>query len=600
MDKIWPWVQKANIEGPAHAQIFKSKVLVTTPEKPLIRAGKGTVVRQKSADAYMDEIEALYLEKIENPETVHGLPHLRLPYTIENLQHFICTFLSHLLSWDVKAKDDIFVLGMDSLQTNQVANGLKSRLISQIPDVSWITPKAIYHNPTPASLARFCYDCIKTGHGVNGDVETEKQTQRVRRMEKLVERYTDDLPSRHPDERSPVATRISPRKRTKLDHITSGIHGSKGSMGIALTGSTGTLGTNLLQCLLEDDTVTKVYCLDRSATAESRQKKSFRSRGLSKLLQNNRVVFYKATFGAPHFGLETAVFNEMLDDVDVIIHNAWKVDFNHQLESFETEHIRSVRNLIDWSIESKRHPRIVFVSSLSSVSHWSLHHTGPVPEEPVDDYDVAQTLGYGESKHVAERILQAASSQSGVPVAILRVGQIAGSTSSNGTTWTKAEYLPSLIQTSLALGRVPDTLPGAIDWIPVDTLANIIVDLVQGFEGGSELEIFNLVNPRITKWESLLPALERRSTAESPLSPISFVEWTELLRKIDTNNKRELLAMPAAKIVEFYEDLQRDDEQYGGRILCETRQGRELSKTMQDLEPISEELMEIWLKQWGY
>ena len=222
------------------------------------------------------------------------------------------------------------------------------------------------------------------------------------------------------------------------------------TLNVALTGSTGTLGTNLLQALLEDDRVNRIYCLDRSAEAQDRHRKSFAGRSISHLLDDARVVFYKATFGPAKFGLKDAAFKKMTAEVEVIIHNAWKVNFNHQLESFEPEHIRSVRNLVDWSRNSDRHPRILFVSSLSSVSQWSLHHTGPVPETPIHDYEVAQALGYGESKHVAERILQEAAMRSGVPVGLLRVGQIAGSTKASGTLWDKAEYLPALIQSSLA------------------------------------------------------------------------------------------------------------------------------------------------------
>jgi nucleoside-diphosphate-sugar epimerase len=50
----------------------------------------------------------------------------------------------------------------------------------------------------------------------------------------------------------------------------------------------------------------------------------------------------------------------------------------------------------------------------------------------MDDYSVAQDFGYGESKHVSERILQIAKARSGVPASVLRVGQVAGPTTING------------------------------------------------------------------------------------------------------------------------------------------------------------------------
>lgn len=589
IDKIWPWVQKANADGPAHAQIFRSKILVTSPQKPFVRAGKGTVVRQKSTEAYEKEIEALYDDRIEEASTVQGLPELQPPFTVEKFQDFICAFLSNLLNWEVKPDDDIFVLGVDSLQTNQIVNGLKSRLHPQVSDISWVTPKAVYHNPDPASLAKFCYESVERGAATNGVQDDHIEERRAERMEAKVKKYTAGLPTR------------STRGRKRKHSAVNGINGtSESSITVAITGSTGTLGTNLLQVLLEHAKIAKVYCLDRSSEAASRHAKSFESRGLSHLLNTSKVIFHKIAFGKSKFGLKNAEYKQLVDEVDVIIHNAWKVDFNHQLESFESEHIRSVRNFIVWARESERHPRIIFVSSLSSVSRWPLYHTGSVPETPIDDYRISQHMGYGESKHVAERILQEAAASANVRTSILRVGQIAGSTKPNGTVWNRAEWVPSLIQTSLSLGRVPEALPDHIDWIPVDKLAHIIVDIVHDAEHAPTPRIFNLVNPQRTKWESLLPTIQKRGTAESPLLPTSYDSWLKLLRKVDATDAKQLFDMPAAKIADFYESLQRSAEDSGGQLMCDTSNGTTVSQTMDTMEPVNEGLMEIWLNQWGF
>ena len=591
IDQIWPWVQKANIEGPAHAQIFRSKILVTRPDTPFVRAGKGTVVRQKSTDAYSEDIDTLYTEDVDDPTTIDGLPDLQPPFTVDSLTKFICAYVGSLISWEVKSDDDVFVMGMDSLQTNQIVNALRKRLRSVLPDKSLLSPKAIYHNPTPAGLAKFCLDTISSD---SANVADDMKTRRVQRMEDIVRRYTQDLPTG--DDSGAKATRTSGRKKARTD---SGLANGTGSnhLIVALTGSTGTLGTNLLQKLLEDPEISKVYCLDRSATASERHKQGFASRDLSHLLDSSRVVFLKAAFGPLTFGLKDAVFKKLIAEVNIIIHNAWKVDFNHQLESFEAEHIRSVRNLVDWAVQSPKHPRILYVSSLASVSQWPLYHEGPVPETAIDDFKIAQDLGYGESKHVAERILQEAAVKSGVSVGILRVGQIAGSTKLSGTTWNPAEYLPSLIKTSFALGRVPDALPAAIDWVPVDLLASILVDIIHGTRGTAKLEIFNLVNPKATTWEELLPALQSHKE-DAPLLPTAFKHWIGLLSRVDVNNSQELAAMPAAKLIEFYQGMIEDGQQHDGRLLCDTKNGQAVSETMRDLQPVDQEMMEIWLRQW--
>ena len=108
------------------------------------------------------------------------------------------------------------------------------------------------------------------------------------------------------------------------------------------------------------------------------------------------------------------------------------------------------------------------------------------------------------------------------------------------------------------------------------------------------------MNPKTAKWESLLPALQSRTADNTPLLPISFADWTKLLHRVNINDEQELAAMPAAKIIDFYEGLQQDDEKHGGRLLCDTANGRAVSKTMDSLEPVSKELLELWLEQWGY
>lgn len=41
MDDIWPTIEKANLQTPAHGRILREFVLLATPEKPFVRVGKG-------------------------------------------------------------------------------------------------------------------------------------------------------------------------------------------------------------------------------------------------------------------------------------------------------------------------------------------------------------------------------------------------------------------------------------------------------------------------------------------------------------------------------------------------------------------------------
>lgn len=140
-----------------------------------------------------------------------------------------------------------------------------------------------------------------------------------------------------------------------------------------------------------------------------------------------------------------------------IIHTAWELNFNWGLERFEKVHIAGVRHLIDLSLVSTlpRSPRVIFISSIGVVSRHNPEI--PVPEEPLGDPQLIGGRGYAEAKFVCERILDKAANVSGVPVTVIRSGQIAGS-SIDGY-WAQSEYMPTIFRSSKILGKVPSQLP---------------------------------------------------------------------------------------------------------------------------------------------
>ncbi|KAF2468470.1 acetyl-CoA synthetase-like protein [Lindgomyces ingoldianus] len=63
VDMIWPLIEEGNLSYYEAARVTKDRVLLTYPDKPMKRAGKGTVQRRATVDMYMKEIEELYTTK---------------------------------------------------------------------------------------------------------------------------------------------------------------------------------------------------------------------------------------------------------------------------------------------------------------------------------------------------------------------------------------------------------------------------------------------------------------------------------------------------------------------------------------------------------
>lgn len=443
IDKIWPTVEKANGIAPGHGRLLKTKIGVASKSKPFKTTPKGSVQRQLATNDYTAEIDKLY--SLPDEEYMGKLPRNA---TLENVTKYIQQVVSHLLAVElVPERSNIFSLGLDSLQTLQLSKILQGAVCSLRLDNASpaITSQELYSYPCIAQLSRYVYVLVG-GEEASVELNANDDSTRPERIATLVEKYTKDLPEK------------------QVNHFDRACKHA-----VILTGSTGSLGNYILNELILDPHVSKIYCLNRSEHAENRQILSFEEKDFA--IPGNfssRLEFLQAKFGAEKLGLSGPKYEELKRSVDTIIHNAWKVNFNHNLEAFEDTHIEGVRRLIDFSLESTHGAHIHFISSISTISGWTVEHGPSVPEVPLEDPEVALEQGYGESKFVSERICAIASARSGVPTSLHRVGQIAGPTTKHGV-WNKQEWLPALIATSKTLQKIPTTIGSmsSVDWIPV-------------------------------------------------------------------------------------------------------------------------------------
>ncbi|KAI5823977.1 hypothetical protein K523DRAFT_343720 [Schizophyllum commune Tattone D] len=150
---------------------------------------------------------------------------------------------------------------------------------------------------------------------------------------------------------------------------------------VLLTGSTGHLGSEILASLLTDERVEMVYTLDRAGKGNSldrarkgasldragrgvsdgatagvrdRQRTRWADKGLDdELLQSPKLAPLEGDVSAPRFGQSEEVYSEMLASVSVIIHTAWRVNFNHPLDAFESS-VKGVRALVGFAREASR------------------------------------------------------------------------------------------------------------------------------------------------------------------------------------------------------------------------------------------------------
>jgi len=155
--------------------------------------------------------------------------------------------------------------------------------------------------------------------------------------------------------------------------------------------------------------------------------------------------------------------------------------------------------------------------------------------------------------------------------------------------------MPCMVKTFKALRRIPASIPD-VDWILVNKLASIILELVHtGVKTGTP-QIFNLVNPTSAPWAPLVSPIQKHFRSECQVVPL--VKWINILKQVNMNDKEELALKPALKILDFYMNLKRVSSVAG--LTYDTEHGLAASETMATLAPVSAEWMKTWLNQWDF
>ncbi|KAI4226531.1 MAG: hypothetical protein LQ349_006860, partial [Xanthoria aureola] len=434
LEEIWPKVQEANGKVVAFARVIKDFIIFTNDDKPMERTGKGTVQRTDTLRLYKDEIIKLFntpeIPKIDPRQVVP--PEIDQGSTLRKvLNELVSTSVEH--DGEIDDQTDFFDLGLDSLQALALSKKINAHLMQKSPVPLTVTPNTIYTHSNVDGLTAV----LEPTHSSSPAKENDEE-----KMQQIFSRCSSSLPQAS-----------GGRTRRKGQAVV-----------VLLTGSTGSLGSYILDALIQDPRIDKIYCCNRGYDAQTKQTKSSQAKGLS--FDWQKVKFIQYDLGKPRLGLvgSDPSYDALSQEVTHVIHNAWDVNFKRSLDSFVNVHLRGVSELIHFCTGAQPAARLTFISSESAVLGGSAGSIAK--EEIIHDWSRAQKMGYAQSKLIAERIIDQASLPGST---IIRVGQIAGPTDGKGV-WNSHEWFPSLINSSAHMRKLPDTLPMKkdVDWVPLD------------------------------------------------------------------------------------------------------------------------------------
>ncbi|KAL7626107.1 hypothetical protein AAE478_002877 [Parahypoxylon ruwenzoriense] len=371
---------------------------------------------------------------------------------------------------------------------------------------------------------------------------------------------------------------------------------------VLVTGATGSLGSQLIGQFAELPHVARVVCLNRRSRTDpkERQQEALVKKGISLSEEAaNKLSVFETDMSKPNLGLPAEDYEDLVNNVTHIVHNAWLMNAKWPLRNFEPQ-LNILRNLLNLSreisIRSGPGTKITFqfISSIATVGHRPIWSGEPiVPEERMTIESVLPT-GYGDAKYICELMLDETLHKhpDRFRAMVVRPGQIAGSSTSGY--WNPMEHLSFLIKSSQTLKALPD-FNGLLSWTPVDEVAGTLVDLVFLSEDKTHYPIYHVDNPVRQPWKEMIPVLADALNVSSQ-DVIPFQEWVQRVRDHPRQVEGPEGENPAFLLIDFLDD--NFLRMSCGGLLLDTIKVREHSKTLANAGPVSDRVTRLFIQSW--
>lgn len=175
-----------------------------------------------------------------------------------------------------------------------------------------------------------------------------------------------------------------------------------------------------------------------------------------------------------------------------------------------------------------------------------------------------------------------------------------------------------ILVSSAYLNVFPKTFPSRdhIDWLPVDKLSKILVEILSSAShpsnrgelpdeevsdplnrvGAVETKMYHVVNPQGASWSADFAAAVLDAYPGSLVQPLPFEEWVERLKasaeEAENDENIDIERNPAIRLVDFYSDT--IGAKKGQRNLP-AQASTAASKTLRELGPLSRSWLENWM-----
>lgn len=423
-------------------------------------------------------LEKIYFDKVE----------YEYNHQLNAIENRVAKQWSEILKVPIKDKDKpFFEYGGNSVDTIHMLNRINSEFDIKIPHKSFFSKKLSINNmANEISYVTGSHGVINSRYSVDG-----------------FERWRTDEASINLG--SYKVDAVEPKNECGFSVI--------------ITGATGFLGIHILRELMENESISHVYCLVRGDLEKSCVDKVVKASADNFLdvdVHSKKVTVIRSDITKQRFGLSESLYFQLANSASSIIHCAAAVNIQLDYESLKKSNVESVREIIKFShtgISKKIH----HISSLAIFDCYPSLET--VNEETSLDSVNGLQGGYAQSKWVAEKLL-VNSRIYGTDVKIYRCGRIWGNLKSGQM--PKNDLIWKFITGCIDVGYAPN-IDISLDIVPACFISKSIVDLAFS-KASSYRDYFHFANPNVMFLKDIYTHLEDKNV---PLQIIDYSSWVD-------------------------------------------------------------------------
>eukprot|EP00051_Salpingoeca_urceolata_P007651 m.99362 g.99362 ORF g.99362 m.99362 type:complete len:1315 (-) comp15332_c1_seq1:111-4055(-) len=303
-----------------------------------------------------------------------------------------------------------------------------------------------------------------------------------------------------------------------------------------LTGATGFLGAFLLSDILKRFANSVVICLVRANCQEH---------GVERVVDNlkrhllwdeafqSRIEVSVGDLSKPLFGLAQKNFEALAERVEVIFHNGAMVHWVYPYSKLKPMNVNGTIEILRLSTTGTTIAPVSFVSSTSVFdSAYYVDRKVPVREDDNLAGGTGLSVGYGQSKWIAEKLMKLAASR-GLPTTIFRPGYVTGH-STTGVMNTD-DFLVRLLKGCLQMGKVPKII-NQVNMCSVDFVAQAIVHV--GTRATSAGKAFHICNSTPMRFSEYFSALIEHGYG---VANVDYLDWRASLMRLTLESKDNAL-----------------------------------------------------------